>query len=116
MCCDGSATHNREGEGRWNKVVKGVHGLEAQQTNGEIVVWRLVRGKELAGTGVRISQGSEEDPSVLSFSLWEPYSSSNPGICTCLYEIHPQNEEERERDLRCHDVYIAFLSEKVYDR
>lgn len=54
-CWDGNATHDREAKGRWSKAGKGVHGLEAQQRNGEVVVWRHVRGEEIARIGARIT-------------------------------------------------------------
>lgn len=40
-------------KGRWSKAGKRVHGLEAQQRNGEVVVWRQVRGEEIASSGAR---------------------------------------------------------------
>lgn len=43
----------REAKGRWSKAGKRVHGLEAQQRNGEVLVWRHVRGEEVAGSGAR---------------------------------------------------------------
>jgi len=45
----------REAKRRWSKGGEGVCGLEAQQRNGEVVLWRRVRGGETARTVTRIT-------------------------------------------------------------
>lgn len=65
-----------ETEGRWSKGGKWVPGLQARQRNGEVVVWRDVKGKETAGLGIRLVVRKGRRTHM---SSWEPQSSLDVG-------------------------------------
>lgn len=99
-----------ETEGRWSKGGKWVPGLQARQRNGEVVVWRDVKGKETAGLGIRLAVRKGRRTHM---SSWEPQSSLDVGSALACRQFSPGGGRGAAWIRQTCCVYSSSLSKDV---